>query len=169
MGSWSRFYQDDTATCLTIDTVAMPAPILTKGDMCLINGGSVTGASTAVDVGGNVYVLGPPANTSNRSPTVASGWTTSTDSLTSNGLYATNSISSGASGATLNESTYGFTTATVPATAKILGITVYVERHASVVSKVKDVSVRLQKTAGVVGSNYADTSTYYDTADGTQT
>ena len=165
MGSWSRFYQDDAASCLTIDTVTMPAPMLTQGDLCLINGGSVTGAANTIDVGGNVYIDAPGTPSGPRSPTVESGWTSSANAISSNNLYATNAITADTLGATLVASGFGFT---IPTTAKILGISVSVERKASVSNEVRDTSLRLQKVAGTaVGSSYANTSSYWGTSDST--
>ena len=40
----------------------MPAPIATQGDLCLINGGSITGAANSIDVGNRVFISGPVAH-----------------------------------------------------------------------------------------------------------
>lgn len=165
LGSWSRFYQDSSSSCLTIDTVSMPAPLATKGPLCLVNGGSVTGSSTTIDVGGNVTISGPGANAGPRNPTTASGWTNSTNAYTSNNVYATNAIAAGDTGAVLSASNFGFS---VPSTAKILGITVGVERKSSTSFSTSDSTVYLQKAGAQVGSNKAS-GTSWGTSDSTKT
>ena len=49
--SWSRFYQDSPSTCLTIDQETIVTNFATRGPLCLVNGGAITGANTTVDVG----------------------------------------------------------------------------------------------------------------------
>ena len=165
LGSWSRFYQDSNASCLTLDTVSMPAPIATKGPLCLLNGASITGASTTVDVGGNVYIQGPPVDSSPRNPSAGSGWTNSSNAYTSNNTYATYAISRSSDSAVLVVSGFGFT---IPTTAKILGISVDVERKATATSDVRDTNVYLQKTTANVGTDHTYNS-YWPTSDATHT
>jgi Tfp pilus assembly protein PilX len=146
IGSWSRFYQGDPNHCLTIDTVSMPAPLATPSDLCLINGGSITGASTSVDVGGHVYITGPPVTGSSHYPSAATGWTNPTNVYSNNSTYATNVIAAGAVGA--NEDATGFSLG-VPAGAKILGISASVERFSSLCcNAVQTISETGSPTAG---------------------
>ena len=44
--SWSRFYQDDPSTCLTVDQVTIVTNFATRGPLCLVNGGAITGSDT---------------------------------------------------------------------------------------------------------------------------
>lgn len=127
LGSWSRYYQD-SASCLTINTINMPAPIATKGDLCLVNGGTITGASTSIDVGGKVTITGPAVTGSAHYPALGAGWTNATNVYSNNGVYATNVIAAGATG--LNQDTTNFNLG-LPAGAKILGIAVSLERMSS--------------------------------------
>lgn len=167
LGSWSRFYQDDAAHCLTIDTVNMPAPVATKSDLCLTNGGSITGASTAIDVGGGIYVTGPTVTAGPRSPSAASGtsWTNPGNVYTSNNGYATYSVPGNGTSNALTISGFGFT---LPAGAGILGIRVDIERSASASSRLRDQTVQLVKAGAPTGSNRAVTTTY-GTSDSTRT
>ena len=128
LGSWSRFYQDDDAQCLTIDTVAMPTNIATKGPLCLVNGGTIAGSSTTIDVGGNVTITGPKVTGSAHYPSAAGGWTNPTNVFSNNGIYATNAINAASTGA--NEDMTGFSLG-IPAGAKILGIAVKLARMSS--------------------------------------
>jgi len=172
IGSWSRFYQGDATKCLTIDTVAMPAPIATPGDLCLVNGGSITGASTSVDVGGKVVITGPEVDSGPRNPGTAAGWTNPTQGRTNDGLYATNAITKQLSGiptigATLTLTALGFS---IPATAYIKGIRVDLQRHAGSSSSLRDNSVLLQKSSTVTSAaDKAVTGSSWSTSDITAT
>ena len=126
--SWSRFYDNDTSSCLTIDNSTFVTNVATKGNLCLTNGGGITGASVTVDVGGTVTITGPDASSGTKSPSAGTGWTNPTNVYTSNSVYATNVIAAGATGA--NEDATGFGLA-VPATATIEGIQVSVVRLSS--------------------------------------
>ena len=130
--SWSRFYQDSpTGACgtgaLTIDNETFVTNVATRGNLCLINGGAVTGASTIVDAGGTVTITGPDTS-GLRSPSAGTGWTNPTNVYTDNNVYATNAITAASTGAT--QDTTGFGNA-LPATATIKGISVSVNRFAS--------------------------------------
>jgi hypothetical protein len=156
LGSWSRFYQDSASRCLTIDTVNMPAPIATRGDLCLINGGSITGSATTVQAGANVYITGPTVSVGPRTATSTSGsgaWTSPASAYTSNNQYAFTSISPGSTSPNLVVSNFGFS---LPSTAKILGVGVDIERKASG-SGISDQTVYLRKNGAQVGNNEAYT------------
>ncbi len=126
--SWSRFYDNDTSSCLTIDNSTFVTNVATKGNLCLTNGGGITGANTLVDVGGTVTITGPDSTGGPNSPSAGTGWTTPTNVYTSNSVYATNVMAAGVTGA--NQDTTGFGYA-IPATATIEGIVVKVQRLAS--------------------------------------
>jgi Tfp pilus assembly protein PilX len=126
--SWSRFYQDSAASCLTIDTETFVTNVATRGNLCIMNTGAVTGANTLVDVGGTVTITGPTVTSSAHSPSAAAGWTSPTNVFTSNSVYATNAIGAGASGGNQDTTGFGFA---IPAGAKILGISASVQRMAS--------------------------------------
>ena len=126
--SWSRFYQNATSPCLTIDDATFVTNVATKGNLCIVNGGGITGANTIVDVGGTVTITGPSVTTSTHSPSSGTGWTNPTNVYTSNGVYATNVISTGATGSNQDTTGFGFA---IPTTAKILGIAVSVQRLSS--------------------------------------
>lgn len=128
LGSWSRFYQDSSSKCLTIDHVSMPTNIATKGGLCLIDGGTITGAGTTIDVGGDVSIIGPLVTTSAHQPSTGAGWTNPTNVFTNNSAYATNTPAVGATGANQDTTNFGFA---IPAGAKILGISAKLERMAS--------------------------------------
>ena len=126
--SWSRFYQNATSPCLTIDDSTFVTNVATKGNLCIVDGGGITGANTIVDVGGTVTITGPQVTGSTHSPSAGTGWTNPTNVFTSNGVYATNAVAAGATGS--NQDTTGFSLG-IPSTAKILGIAVSVQRLSS--------------------------------------
>ena len=155
--SWSRFYQDSTSSCLTIDTDTMVTNIGTRGNLCLVNGGSITGASTNVDVGGTVTISGPDTTGSARPATTASGWTSSNNVFASDSVYATNAVSSNSTGATLTLSGFGFS---IPSSAIIRGITVSLIRKGSVSGTLQDANMYLTKAGSQTGSNHAISGTW---------
>jgi hypothetical protein len=53
---WSRLYHEDTSTCLTIDTIEIPSPVTSAGDLCLTSGARITGSATKVLVGDDVTI-----------------------------------------------------------------------------------------------------------------
>jgi hypothetical protein len=167
-GLWDRIYSDATGACsVTVNSgMNIPSNFAAKGDVCL-NNSSITGAGTTVDIGGKVTIA---AGTSGLGvPSAASGWTSSANVYTSNNVYATNAVSATLDGANLDSTGFGFA---VPATASIDGITVTVERKASVSSTFKDGSVYLLKAGAPVGTNHlgnvfwttSDVVTTYGTA-----
>jgi Tfp pilus assembly protein PilX len=164
--SWSRFYQDSTSSCLTIDDMTFVTNVATRGDLCLRNNGAITNANATVDVGGNVSIQGPDAASGPRSPTAATGtsWTSPTNAFSSNNTYATYSVASGGNSNYLDVTGFGFT---IPATALIRGISVSIERKSSATNSLRDDDVYIKKSACTdpCGSDRADTSTYYGTSD----
>jgi hypothetical protein len=126
--SWSRFYQDSPSTCLTIDTETFVTNVATRGNLCILNTGAITGATTNVDVGGTVTITGPLTSSGVHSPSIGAGWTSPTNVYTSNAVYATNAIAAGATGASQDTTGFGFA---IPPGAQILGITATVQRLSS--------------------------------------
>ncbi len=162
--SWSRFYQDSAASCLTMDSITFVTNVATRGDLCLLNGAAITGANTTVDVGGNVSIVGPDTTTT-RSPSAASGWTNSTNVFSNNGVYATTSIAGLATSPALDASTFGMG---VPSSAFIRGISARIDRSSSVASTIKDADVYLLKGGAPSGSDKASSS-YWPTSAAYQT
>ncbi len=161
--AWSRFYADSPSQCLTIDTVAFVNSVSARGGICLINGATITGANTSVDVGTpGVTIIGPDVDSPAKLPTFASGWTNSTNAYTNNTVYATNTISSGATGAALILTSFGFA---IPASAIIHGISVGVERKASTTSAIQDLDVQVLKAGTPTAADRAATGTYWGTTD----
>ena len=137
-GSWSRFYQDDTSPneCLTLDTTAWVTNIASKGCLVLKNGATISG-NVKVDVGTTVNIWGPLTTGGPRSPTAAAGWTNSSNALTNNSVYATNSVPLSGTGANLDVTGLGFS---LPTTAYINGISVDIERYATPLNQVETIS-----------------------------
>jgi len=136
----------------------MPAPIATKGDLCLVNGGSITGASTTLDVGKHIYISGPKVTGTTKYPTAATGWTNPTNVYTNNGVYATNAINAASTGA--NEDSTNFALG-LPTGAQILGIKVQLERQGPACCNVNEV-----QTISETGSPTAGTFTLTGTPPG---
>ncbi len=106
--SWSRFYDNDTTSCLNIADQTFVTNVATKGNLCLSNGGAITGANTVVDVGGNVVITGPDSSSGAKSPSAGTGWTNPTNVYTSNNVYATNAIATNATGSNQDTTGFGF-------------------------------------------------------------
>lgn len=159
--AWSRFYQDDPTSCLTIDTVVWTASVSTRGPLCLVNGATIVGADTRVDVGGNVTINGTTTTPAARPASTASGWTSSTNIFTSNNGYATNSTAANADGAVLSATGFGFS---IPATATIRGVQVTIERKAASSNTLKDAAVYLLKAGAQTGTNH-NGSSFWTTSD----
>jgi hypothetical protein len=164
--SWSRFYQDSTGSCLTIDNMTFVTNVATRGDLCIRNNGGIANADATVDVGGNVSIQGPNAASGPRSPTAATGtsWTSPTNAFSSNNSYATYNVASGGNSNYLDATGFGFS---IPATAIVRGISVSIERKSSASNALRDDDVYIKKSGCTdpCGSDRADTSTYYGTSD----
>jgi hypothetical protein len=133
VSAWSRFYQDSPSTCLTIDTITIPGSLAADSCLILKNGGKITGSTTSVDVGGNVSILGGSVTSSARSAGTGAGWTTPSNIVSSNNLYATAAISANSTSADLDATNFGFT---IPSGNQIVGISASVERKESATSAV---------------------------------
>ncbi|HEY7019422.1 MAG TPA: hypothetical protein VH297_13230 [Gaiellaceae bacterium] len=167
--SWSRFYQDSTSSCLTIDDTTFVTNVATRGNLCLRDDGAITGSNTTVDVGGNISIQGPDTASGPRQPTAASGtsWTSATNVYTSNNSYATYSVAAGGTTNALSATGFGFS---IPSTAIVRGIQVNIERKAGSTSTLKDYDVYIKKASCTdpCGSDRAD-GNYYGTSDSTVT
>lgn len=168
--SWSRFYQDSTGSCLTIDNMTFVTNVATRGNLCIRDNGGVANTSATVDVGGNVTIYGPDATSGPRSPTAATGtsWGSATNVFSSNNAYATYSVASGGNSNYLDVTGFGFS---IPSNAIVRGITVSIERKAGAASAIRDDDVYIKKASCTdpCGSDRADTATNYPTTDGTDT
>jgi hypothetical protein len=164
--SWSRFYQDDANSCLTIDHVAMPASVATRGSLCLVDGGTITGSATTVDAGGDIQITGPATTSPTRYPATASGtsWSSPTRVGGNDSSYATYSFSGSGTSNTLVASNFGLS---VPSSAVILGISVTIERKSSSWNSLADSTVYLQKNGTQTGWNRAS-NRYWSTSDDAQ-
>jgi hypothetical protein len=161
--SWSRFYQDDPNSCLTIDHVSMPASVATRGSLCLVNGGSITGSGTTVDAGGNISIVGPDTSSPTRYPSTATGtgWSSPTRVGANDSIYATYSYSGSGTSSTLVASGFGLS---IPSTAVVKGISVSIERKASSFNSLADWAVYLQKGGVQTGWNRAADNEYWSSS-----
>jgi Tfp pilus assembly protein PilX len=156
--SWSRFYQDALSPCLTINNEVFVTNVATKGNLCILNSGGITGANTVVDVGGTVTITGPATSSGVHVPSAGAGWTSPGNVYANDSVYATNSVTAGTTGT--SQDTTGFNFNIAPG-AKILGITVSLERMASVCCNVNAV-----QTITETGSPTAGTFTITGTPPG---
>ena len=91
-----------------------------------------------VDVGTTVTITGVQTASGPRSPTAASGWTSSTNAESNNSVYATASAAaSNGTSANLSVSGFGFS---IPSTASVNGIAVSVYRYATPLSEVETIT-----------------------------
>jgi hypothetical protein len=164
--AWTRFYQDSAASCLTLDNVTVPTNFAARGNVCLVNGATVTGEHTNINAGGSIYI-DPPDPPTGR-PGSGTGWTSSSRAETSNNSYATYSIARSADSASLDMTDFGFA---IPSSATITGITVDVERKASsntASNYITDTDVYLLRSGATAGTDHALTTTKWPSSDGSQ-
>jgi len=166
--SWSRFYQDSTSTCLTLNAITVPTNFASKGDICLINGATVTGTNTNIMAGGHIYI-DPPFTASPGTASNNSGWTNSSYAKVNDSNEAnTSSLSNGSTSANLDLTGFGFA---VPSGATVTGIAVSIIRKASVstsTNHIADYHIQALKAGSAVGTDHAITGTNWPTSDGTQ-
>jgi hypothetical protein len=163
VGAWNRMYHDNTSTCLTIEDVTIPTPIASRGDICLVGSGKITGAQTTVEVGDDVIMYASNWQW-DRSPGAGSGWTNPGNVVSSNGSKASAAITANTQSAYLHATGFGYS---IPTGSTITGIRAWVERSASSEDSVDDQDVYLLKAGAQAGSNRAK-SGYYDDSDNTQ-
>ncbi len=170
--SWTRFYQDSTSTCLTLDGVTVPTNFASKGDICLVNGAKVTGSTTNIQAGGKIYI-DPPTTDAIAGSAVNTGstntWTNPTRAETVNASYATASLANAATSASLDITNFSLG---IPSTATINGFSVSITRHASSstsTNHVADATIQLLQGGTAVGTNKAATTTNWPTSDGVAT
>jgi hypothetical protein len=137
VSAWSRFYQDDPNSCLTIDQVTIPGSVAAAGCLELKNGGKIANSGitdnpTSVDVGGNVTV-DSSTFTDQGAATAGTGWTTSTNVATSNNAYATAVAPASSTSANLDATGLGMS---IPSNSTVLGIDASVERHSSALATI---------------------------------
>ena len=163
VAAWNRWYSNQTS-CLTVEDVTITMPLATRGGLCMVGNGQVTGSGTTVEVGGNVTMTAN--NTSGaRSPSTAAGWTTSTNVASSNNAYATASIAASGQSANLDSTGFGFT---IPTGATITGIQVDIERKASATSSIEDYDVYVLKGGSATGITDHASTTDWTTSDATR-
>ena len=168
--SWSRFYQDSTTSCLTLDGITVPTNFASKGDICLIDGAHVTGATTNIMAGGHIYIdPGSPETETAAAASNNTGWTNSSYAETQDTKEAnTSSLSSGSSSANLDLSNFGFN---LPSAATVQGISVSIVRKASVstsTNHINDIHIQAIKGGVTAGTDQASTATNWPTADTAQ-
>jgi len=153
VSAWSRFYQDSPTQCLNLDTITIPGSVAAKHCLTMKNGAQITGASTEVDVGGNVTITGSGSTSSAKSAGTGAGWTSSGNIVSSNDVYATSSVATSSSTANLDATNFGFS---IPTNSTILGVTAKIER--------KEATASPQITLDSATSAAALTGVMYDTA-----
>ena len=152
VGAWSRMFHDNTTTCMTVTDVVIPMPIASRGDLCLVGTAKITGAESSVEVGDDVRMTAT-AYQVDKSAGAGSGWTSSGNITSSNGVKASTVITGNAQSPNLNASSFGFA---IPTGSVINGIRAYIERSASVVNVLDDDDVFLLKAGNPVGSDKAE-------------
>jgi hypothetical protein len=166
VGAWNRMYHDSTTTCLTIEDVTIPTPIASRGDMCLVGSGKVTGAATTVEVGDDVRMTRETWSVNDSAGAGAgTSWTTPGNIVSSNNSKATYLVPINGQSNNLDATSFGFA---IPATAFIVGIEVDIERMASASSDLDDEDVFLLKAGVAAGTDHAAVSSYYPTSDSTR-
>ena len=157
VGAWNRMFHDDTTNCLVVEDVTIPTPIASRGDLCLVGSGKITGAASTVEVGDDVRMTRNSWSVNRSAGTgVGSGWATPANVVSSNGSKATDSIPLNSQSTNLDATSFGFS---IPATATIVGIYAEIERTASG-SNVDDEDVFLLKAGVASGNDKADTGDY---------
>lgn len=166
VGAWNRMYHDNTTTCLTIEDVTIPSPIASRGDMCLVGSGKVTGATTTVEVGDDVRMTQNTTMQVNRSAGAGAGtyWSNAGSIVGCCGSKASYSVAGYGQSTNLDATSFGFS---IPTTATIVGIYAQIVRSASSSSSLDDEDVYLLKAGAASGSDKFNTNDYatYDTTE----
>jgi hypothetical protein len=163
VADWSKMYHDSTTSCLTIEDVTIPVNVASRGGICLVGSGKITGSETRVEAAGNVTMTRSNASDI-ESPSTGAGWTSSGNIVSSNNSDASATIAAGGTSANLNATNFGFA---VPAGSIITGIRAEVERAASAASSIEDFDVYLLKGGAISGSDKA-VAGYWGTSDNTR-
>lgn len=165
VAAWSRWYADSTSTCLTIEDVTITMPLATRGDLCLKGTAKITGSTTTLEVGDDVTMTASGSLSSLRSPTAATGWTSSSNVFSSNNSRASVSLGASAQSANLDVTGFGFN---LPTGSTIVGIEAEIERMASNTNSIEDYDVFLLKAGAASGNDKAST-TDWGTSDSNRT
>lgn len=56
---WNRLYHDNSGRCLTVEDLNIPVSIAAAGDLCLRGNARITGATTTLEVGGDLTLEEP--------------------------------------------------------------------------------------------------------------
>jgi hypothetical protein len=168
--SWTRFYQDSTTSCLTLDAVSVPTNFASRGDMCLINGATVTGSTTNINAGNNIYIDPPVTDNPASNAPSSGGWNTASNAYTANTTYATTAaLANNTNSPNLDLSNFGFS---LPTSATINGIVVNVQRKGSAstaTNYITDTDVLVMKAGSITGiTQHALTANKWPTADAVQ-
>jgi Tfp pilus assembly protein PilX len=168
--SWTRFYQDSISSCLTLDAVSVPTNFASRGDICLVNGATVTGSATNINAGGNVYIDPPVTDNPASNAPSSGGWNTASNAYTANTTYATTAaLANNTNSPNLDLSNFGFA---LPTGATINGIAVSIQRKGSAstaTNYITDQDVLVMKAGSVTGiTQHALTANKWPTTDGTQ-
>jgi Tfp pilus assembly protein PilX len=163
VAAWNRWYSNQTS-CLTVEDVTITMPLATRGGLCMVGNAQIAGSGTTVEVGGNVTMVGSGTSGA-RNPTAATGWTSSTNVFSNNGVYATASPAGFAQTANLDVTGFGFS---IPAGATINGIDVDIDRKASATSSIEDFDVYVLKNGSATGITDHASTTDWTTTDSTR-
>ena len=106
VGAWNRMYHNSTTQCLRIEDVTIPHPIASRGDICLVGSGKITGAATTIEAGDDVIMTNETELDSTKLPVAGSGWTSSSNIVSNNSSYATTTVGLPRHGTLVNGSTY---------------------------------------------------------------
>ena len=150
--SWTRFYQDSATSCLTLDAVSVPINFASRGDICLTNGATVTGSTTNMNAGGNIYVDPPVSKSPSTNAPSSGGWNSASSAYTANGTWANSgTLANNGISPNLDLSNFGFS---LPTSATVNGISVSIQRKAGVNSAanyIADTDVLVMKAGSVTG------------------
>lgn len=159
LGAWSRMYHNSTTQCLVVEDVTIPTPISSRGNLCMVGSGKITGASTTVEVGGNVTMTRNNWQVA-RSAGAGAGtsWGTPGNIVSSNNSRATYTLNANTQSNNLDATGFGFA---IPTTAVIVGVYAQIERMANGSSSLDDEDVFLLKAGAAAGTDHAELSNYY--------
>lgn len=149
LGAWNRMYHDSTTQCLVVEDVTIPTPIASRGDLCLVGSGKITGANTTVEVGDDVTMTPNASFNVTKAAGSGSGWTNSGNIVSSNNGYASTAVAGTRHGTLVNAP--AFTTGQTGQAVDLNGSNQYVSLPDGSVSGLTDFTistwVRLDTTA----------------------
>lgn len=154
------FYNPDTGC----ESGRTPVTATVSSANSIAGTGVISITTGANGTAGNTATIAAPNNATNNNVAGTTAWTNLTNIVSSNNTN-TSATAIAANGGTSQYLEIPFPAITIPAGNSIKGISINIERNASVANSIRDNVVQLLKSNVAVGNNKAATGTFWTTAD----